>query len=590
MFFILRRIKIIKIFIILSGIIFFALTGCQINQKEFKRPNVIIIVTDDQGYGDFGVNGNPYLKTPSLDKLASESVRFTNFHVNATCMPTRSALMTGRYPERSGIWHIQSRVNMHKDEVTMAEIFKMNGYQTAIFGKWHLGDTYPYRPSDRGFNHSLIHLSGAIGYVPDYWGNDYFDDTYLLNNEPKKFKGYCTDIWVSNAMKFIEKNKNIPFFIYLSLNAPHSPYNVPDKFSKPYKKLGLDSQMANFYGMIANIDENIKKFKVFLEDMNIHKNTILLFMNDNGSSAGLNTDKNGFLTGKGYNAGMRGKKGSVYEGAHRAALFLRWFKGNFSHNREVDNLVCHMDILPTLVELTGIQAPDIHRYDGKSLVPLLKDSGESWPDRILFLQHQTSEIPIKNKKYVVMTKKWRLVNGDELYNIENDKEQRNNIALQNQDIVKRLGNAYDKWWTDISKYYDMITPAIIGSDKVNPINLSLHEWHFGSNPESFTYNQKIIEKGDYYNGYWHIDIFSKGNYEFLLQRLPEEALEKLPFNGIEARMKIDNLDTTINISKNAETVKFVLPLSAGKTTMQTWIIDRNGESKGAPFVRVTHLK
>lgn len=210
-----------------------------------NHPNVIIVMTDDQGYGDLEFYGDPYLKTPALDQLARESIHFTNFHVNATCMPTRAALLTGQYPSRSGIWHIQSRVHMRKEEITMADIFKANGYQTGIFGKWHLGDMYPFRPQDRGFQHTLIHLSGAIGYMLDYWGNDYYDDAYLLNNKHQKFEGYCTDIWFENAIRFIEENhkKKQPFFLYLPTNAPQAPYRVPEKYSRTFEKFSLDSEL-----------------------------------------------------------------------------------------------------------------------------------------------------------------------------------------------------------------------------------------------------------------------------------------------------------------------------------------------------------
>ena len=192
-----------------------------------RKPNVILVITDDQGYGDLACHGNPIIKTPNLDLLHSQSTRLTNFHVSPTCAPTRAALMTGRYCNRTGVWHtIMGRSLLRKDETKMVDSFSDNGYQTAIFGKWHLGDNYPFRPADRGFGEALVHGGGGVGQAPDYWDNDYFDDTYFHNGKPKKFKGYCTDIWFDAAINFIEKNKEKPFFCYLSTNAPHSPYNV----------------------------------------------------------------------------------------------------------------------------------------------------------------------------------------------------------------------------------------------------------------------------------------------------------------------------------------------------------------------------
>ena len=191
-------------------------------------PNVVLVVTDDQGYGDLGCHGNPILRTPNLDALYRRSVRLTDFHVGPTCAPTRASLMTGRYCNRTGVWHtIMGRSLLRRDEVTMADVFAAGGYRTGIFGKWHLGDNYPYRPQDRGFHEVLIHGGGGVGQTPDAWGNDYFDDTYLHNGTPEKFSGYCTDVWFDGAMRFIEDNRDRPFFAYLATNAPHSPYRVP---------------------------------------------------------------------------------------------------------------------------------------------------------------------------------------------------------------------------------------------------------------------------------------------------------------------------------------------------------------------------
>jgi arylsulfatase A-like enzyme len=196
-----------------------------------QKPNVILILTDDQGYGDLACHGNSFIKTPNLDKLHAGSVRFTDYHVATTCAPTRAGLMTGKNCNKVGAWHtIIGRELLRKEEVTMAEIFKKAGYVTGIFGKWHLGDNYPFRPQDRGFDEVLIHGGGGVTQTPDYWNNDYFDDTYFYNGKPQKYNGYCTDVWFSEATKFISKHKKQPFFCYLATNAPHSPFNITDKY------------------------------------------------------------------------------------------------------------------------------------------------------------------------------------------------------------------------------------------------------------------------------------------------------------------------------------------------------------------------
>ncbi len=348
-----------------------------------KRPNVILVMTDDQGYGDLGCHGNDVIVTPNLDELYNQSIRLTDFHVDPTCSPTRSALMTGHYSSRTGVWHtIMGRSLLGKHEVTMADVFSSSGYKTAIFGKWHLGDNYPFRPQDRGFQEVLIHGGGGVGQGPDYWGNDYFDDTYFHNDTAKKFEGYCTDIWFDGALKFIEANKDRPFFCYVPTNAPHGPYNVADKYSKPYRDKGIDAKQANFYGMITNIDENMGRLMSRLKELGLEQNTILIFMTDNGTSGG-------------HAGGMRGKKGSEYEGGHRVPFFVRWPGGGVKEPGDVDRLSAHIDVLPTLIDLCSLTKPAGVKFDGASLAPLLKGKVSNWPDRTLLVHSQRIEQPEK---------------------------------------------------------------------------------------------------------------------------------------------------------------------------------------------------
>jgi arylsulfatase A-like enzyme len=343
-------------------------------------PNVVLIITDDQGYGDLSCHGNKELKTPALDALHARSVRLTNFHVDPTCSPTRSALLTGRYSSRTGVWHtIRGRSLLRKDEVTLPQTLAAAGYRTGIFGKWHLGDNYPYRAQDRGFQESLVLGGGGVGQTPDSWGNDYFDDTFLRNGKPEAQTGYCTDVFFRAATEFIERNRRHPFFAYIATNAPHSPYLVADTYSRPFREAGIPSPRAEFYGMIANIDENVGRLMARLDEWGLRDDTIVVWMTDNGSAAGTGD-------GGGFGAGMRGRKGSEYDGGHRVPCFLS--RGSqWRPNRDVGRLTAHIDLMPTLLELCGVPFPKNVEFDGKSLVPLLREKPEAWPERTLFVRN-----------------------------------------------------------------------------------------------------------------------------------------------------------------------------------------------------------
>jgi len=561
------------------------LPGCnginQITAAQRKRPNVVLVMTDDQGYGDLGCHGNPVIQTPNLDRLYTQSIRLTDFHVGPTCSPTRAALMTGHYCNRTGVWHtIMGRSLLRKDEVTVADVFSAGGYRTAIFGKWHLGDNYPFRPQDRGFGEVLIHGGGGVGQGPDYWGNDYFDDTYFHNGKPKKFEGYCTDIWFDGAMKFIEANKHRPFFCYIPTNAAHGPYNVADKYSKPYRDKGVESRQANFYGMITNIDENMNRLMQHLKQLGLEDDTILIFMTDNGTSGG-------------YSGGMRGRKGSEYEGGHRVPCFIRWPDGGLTSGSDIDRVTAHVDILPTLIELCGLKEPRGVKFDGDSLVRLLTGQDENWPDRTLITDSQRIEHPEKWRKSAVMTDRRRLINGQELYDIKADPAQKNDIADRHPQVVEKLRKAYEAWWADVSQRFDEYCEIIIGSDKQNPTRLMSHDWHGPKVP----WSQGAVRSGMQANGFWAVDIERDGRYQFELRRWPKELdapiNESIPggkaITATEARLKIADEDMTVPVSRNARAVTFEVRLKTGKTRLQTWFMDDRGNSRGAYYVYVKRL-
>ncbi len=542
-------------------------------QDNRKKPNVILIMPDDQGYGDLACHGNPVIQTPSLDRLHAQSTRLTDFHVDPLCSPTRAALMTGRYSARVGVWATTiGRSLLRRDEATMADVFAASGYRTGAFGKWHMGDNYPFRPQDRGFQETLVHGGGGVGQTPDCWGNDYFDDTYYRNGKPEKFSGYCTDVFFDGARKFIEANRTQPFFCYIAPNAPHGPYRVDRKYSKPYRSKGVKSPTAEFYGMITNIDENIGRLARQLKELGLEDSTILVFITDNGTSAG------------GYGAGLRGRKGAAFEGGHRVPCFIRW-PGKLEAGRDVGRLAAHLDLLPTFIELGGLKRPDGVKFDGASLAPLLTGA-RRWPDRTLIVQTQQVYTPRKWRSSAVMTQRWRLVNGAALYDITADPGQKKNVAGQQPKVVTRLRRAYEDWWTDVSRRFDEVCPIVIGAEEENPARLTAFDWHGFGSPGGIPWNQGHVRNGRLFaNGWWAVEVARDGNYAITLRRFPTEAGR--PIGATMARLKIGSLDDTKPIPKGAAHVTFNVKLKTGETRLQTWLADeKTGKSRGAYFVYV----
>jgi arylsulfatase A-like enzyme len=551
------------------------------------RPNVILVITDDQGYGDLSCHGNTIIETPHLDRLHAESVRLTDFHVSPLCTPTRAGLMTGQNPVRVGAWGTTwGRSLPRADAVTMAEVFAENGYWTGCFGKWHLGDNYPFRPQDRGFQEVLIHGGGGVGQAPDYWGNDYFDDTYFRNGTPEKHEGYCTDVWFGNAIEFIKANRDRPFFCYLTTNAPHGPYLVAPRYSQPYTERGVPSPMAEFYGMITNIDENMGRLAKSLETEQLADNTVLVFMTDNGTSAG-------FRGGKGFNAGMRGTKGSLYDGGHRVPCFVRWPAGGLIGGRDIASLTTHIDLIPTLADLCNLKLPKRARLDGVSFAPLLRRETDHLPDREVFVQYRQSSDPPEKGKATVLTDRWRLVGDRELYDIDADPGQQTNVASDYSEVVVRLRQAYEAWWLDVSRQFDEPSHIILGDDAETPASLCSFDWHTKT-----AWSQGQVRSAADVNSFWAVEVACEGTYEFTLRRWPEELdapiTAAIPggkaIAATEARLAIDDIDLSQPIPPDAASVTFTVELKPGKTTLQTWLSDEQaGQSRGAYYVYVRRL-
>jgi len=514
--------------IILTCFLICLFTSCEntssTNKKAPTKPNVILIITDDQGYGDFGCHGNPYIQTPNLDDFHKEAVRLTDFHVSPTCAPTRAALMTGRYTNRTGVYHtIAGWSLLRENEKTLGNMFAEAGYQTGAFGKWHLGDNYPFRPFDRGFQETVMHGGGGVQQTPDYWNNDYFDDTYFKNGVPQAYEGYCTDVFFDEAMDFIESNKQAPFFCYLATNAPHWPYNVPIEYIEPYEKFGdeLLEHQKRFLGMITNIDDNFGKLRAQLQALQIADNTLLVFMSDNGTAAGLqHRDGEAY----GYNAGMRGTKNHPHDGGHRVPFFIYWKDGQIHGGKDVTELTAHIDVLPTLAELCGIAPPKNHLpLDGKSLVPLLKQNNNNWKERILFTDSQRRQVPKKWIKTAAMTNRWRLVDNKALYDMEKDPSQQNNVIDQFPKEVTTLRKAYEDWWQSTSTDFANEPAIKLGTVFENPVNLTAHDWHTLDKEVPWNqFNIRKAEKGKAAS-YWTVEVMESGLYQIQLRRYPRES-------------------------------------------------------------------
>ena len=561
------------------------------------RPNVILVMTDDQGYGDLGCHGNPHLKTPHLDQMHAESVRFTDFHVSSFCTPTRAALMTGNHPGFTGAYRTSSgRCMMHPDEKTVAHLFAEAGYATGMAGKWHLGDNAPHRPQDRGFQDVVWHRCGGIGQASDFWGNDYFDDTYERVTPGSKvgkfeaFKGYCTDVFFREGMRFVESNRDKPFFLYLALNAPHGPYYVAPEWAAPYKG-NKDVPNPNFYGMIANIDHNMGLLRKRLLDLDLAENTILIFMTDNGTSSGAKFKGLDSEALVGYNAGMRGKKSSVYDGGHRVPFFIHWPKGGLTGGKDIETIAAHIDVLPTLADLCQVPITKGYDSDGLSLKPLLKGSKEAWPREHHIVQYHGGAygkaLPPGPLAYSsVMTERWRLVNSDgqALFDIEADPAQRKDLSSQHPDEVKRLLALYDPFWKKVSP---RLTPVRI--DIGNPDEpltaLCSQDWHMtkGNPPWNFGSIKKLPKV----TAPWLVDVKRAGRYRFTLRQWPAEADK--PLVAVLAKITITGKEKEIPVQTGSKAVSIEMDLSAGPTELLTHLFDKKGKAGGAYFTDVEWL-
>jgi arylsulfatase len=560
------------------------------------KPNVIVILTDDQGYGDLACHGNPEVKTPNVDRLYRESLRLTDFHVAPMCTPTRGQLMSGRDALANGAMNVSSgRTMLRRGLPTMANVFAASGYKTGQFGKWHLGDVYPYRPQDRGFQEALFFPSSHIGSAADFWDNDYFNDVYEHNGVRRPFEGYCTDVFFGAALQWIKAchAQGQPFFAYIATNAPHGPLFVPERYRTPYRH--LPRNVASFFGMIANIDENVGKLEAMLEELGLRDDTIVVFLTDNGGTAGVSV----------YNAGMKGQKIGLYDGGHRVPCFLRWPAGGLRRPGDLGELTTCQDLLPTLIELCGLTPPAEARFDGISLAKLLRGAVDRLPERMVVVQFSRMEAPQPTRgDAAVLWDRWRLVKDEELYDLRTDPGQKTDVAAQHPEVIKRMRAHYAAWWAQVAPGVNEFSPIHVGSEAEDPILLSACDWQ-----DSFLDQSRQVRQGLARNGAWGIVVERAGAYEITLRRWPVEA--DLPIRtgapehqgedgsypaGValpiaRARLRVGQKEEAQMMGQEDKAVTFGLRLEAGSTRLQTWFDDDAGrELCGAYYVSVHRVE
>ncbi len=597
-----------------QGLFLFLLVGAAARAAASEeRPNVILILTDDQGHGDVGVHGNTILRTPNMDRLAAEGVRIKEFYVTPICSTTRASLLTGRYNQRTGVvWPFWGAEVLRHREVTIAEALKEAGYRTAIVGKWHLGRFGKYGPRTHGFDEFFGFRDGMI--------DDYFDTDLEHNGRPARISNYITDALTEAALRFVEANRSHPFFLYLSYNAPHIPNQVPQEYEQEYIERGLSSHLAKVYGMITCMDDGIGRILEALKTLGLDEKTIILFLSDNGPQMETSRQTQQFRSSqwqrmdamwKGaarYNSNLRGEKATVYEGGIRSPFFARW-PGRFPAGKTLDMAAAHIDVVPTILELCGVTRPEGPALDGKSLASFLK-SGEGttrheklffWSDPPPWAGGRSpaagAAAGYARENWAVRSGSWKLVQGKELYHLEGDPAEQNDVAARQPEIVRELQEAFDRWADEALLSEDLSRPPVpVGPEEETP-SLMSNAFRGGTVVDiawaqlhgpgiRYGYDKLIRDRitgwtssGDFLR--WDIDVGRRGRYEVILQYgCPStDAGSRIQIRGgedhfevaLEPTAAVDAWETRtvgfLNLEKGLSTLE-IRPLSvAGKQVM-----------------------
>lgn len=551
--------------------------GSGIPATAADRPSILLVLTDDQGFGDLGCHGNPVIKTPALDAFARQSAWLKNFYVSPVCSPTRSSLLTGQYNYRVGIVDtFLGRSMMRPEAKTLAEFLATAGYRTGLFGKWHLGDNHPFRPEDHGFQETLWLQGGGLAQPADPPGLDpktaYFDPILRKNGKEVRTKGYCTDVITDAALSFLATPSEKPFFAYIAYNAPHDPFQVPEALAAPYKKLGLTPSgfpkvgqpwatpklntdaIAHAYAMIENIDTNFARLMKAIDDRKLADNTVVIFLTDNGPG------------GVRFNAGLRNRKGTVYEGGIRVPCYARWPKQTRAGS-VIDTPLAHIDWAPTLLEACGVRLPaERSHWDGRSFLSLLSGRSTDWPDRTLFFQWHRGDAPERYRAFAARGPRYKLVQSAgvppaakwqpkfELFDVPNDPFEMKDLAAEKSDEVARLKKEYDAWFDDVTRQGFDPPRIVIGSEKENPVRLSRQDWRgprAGWAPNS--------------QGHWVVRIERTGKYRVTIRSTTEFVT-----CGFGSSRPNDTHDAESKVSVKEYTFP-MLTLAEGDIKLEAWV-------------------
>jgi arylsulfatase A-like enzyme len=574
-------------------------------ESSRKRPNVILILSDDEAYGDFGCYGNTQIHTPAFDRYYRESVRFSNFYVQPVCSPTRACLMTGRYLFRGGLIDTYRGVSMLRpNEVILAQaLAEYGGYRTGIFGKWHLGDHYPLRPNERGFQESLVCTGGGIGQIDDPIDNPYIDPILYHNGKAEQYHGNCTDIFFDEALRFVEANRALPFFVYIPTNVVHEPLEVPERYAAPYRAMGLSDPVSKLYGMVTNLDENIAKMFSKLEAWGLDRNTVVIFLTDNGMGGP-----------KRYNAGLRGSKTQVYEGGIKTPFFVRW-PGRFEGGRDVDRIGAHIDVFPTVLDICGVPKPAGLQLDGSSLLPLLEGKTAGWPDRTLFIQQARPDrygwdVPRLYTNCAVRGQQYKIVmsasSGDrfsrpvgmgetELYDIGQDPGEQHNLAAEHPEVVFEMRRQYEAWFWEVMKGLNPPVRNQLGTPYENPVRLGPQDMRgpkATDAPWNWDQAHQMAKTEPAGSGYYEVEVAREGRYRFTLRFGPPGGKDVPVMKPGKAFLGIGGINREKAIEAGAQAVVFEVELKAGKGRLEPLFTGQRTDGGAvSPFwIEVEYLK
>jgi arylsulfatase A-like enzyme len=517
---------------------------------ESNKPNIVMFLADDMGWGDINANGNNQISTPVLNRLMSESLSLDRFYVCPLSAPTRAQMLTGRYFLRTGVSSVtRGYENMRSNEVTLAEVLKDNGYTTGCFGKWHNGRYWPQHPNRQGFNEYVGFPVGHLGY--------YFDAFYLHNDEEKQSEGYTSDYFTSKALDFIERNKDSSFLCYVPYNVPHSPFQVPSQYFEKYITAGLDSTLASVYGMVENMDENIGKVLERLDKLKLTENTIVIFFSDNGP----NTER--------YNGGMKGRKGSVDEGGVRVPFYIKWpgkIKVGVSQQLAQD-----IDIMPTLLGLCKIDNLPVRPIDGKDLSSIIKGKGKEF-DRLIFSRQgnqvlENCNSSVRNDRYrVVLTRKDTM-----LYDLKDDPAQKTNIFNKEPVLGKALLAELVRHNTELISAYEPVTTIEAGFAGEKSFTLPVQDAalsgkiKYSSIHPNQSHTENWIQNGDSIR--WTLNINTPGIYKVEMQY-------GCPAGETGSSFLLNTISGTLNFSIEQPFSSVILPerdyVKRSESVERTW--------------------